>query len=139
MSSPHSPISPPVSLRRHRRSYSCKKSILSQESFLKDDLKDELKGDFVQEPSPFHENEVVDINEFETLKVESSCVKVDTSHPRRKKTRRRQIDPATCERIYSQDEVEFMNALNEYKRVSGRMFPTCSEILEVLRGLGYEK
>ncbi|MDR0869390.1 MAG: hypothetical protein LBN39_01210 [Planctomycetaceae bacterium] len=60
--------------------------------------------------------------------------------PRRKKVvRRRQIDPTTCERDYTMDEVEFMNALNEYKRSSGRMFPTCSEILEVLRQLGYEK
>lgn len=51
--------------------------------------------------------------------------------------RRRQIDPTTCERDYSNDEVEFMKALEQYKRTSGRMFPTCSEILEVIRGLGY--
>ena len=43
--------------------------------------------------------------------------------------RRRQIDPTTCERDYSDDEVEFMQALDAYKRTSGRMFPTCSEIL----------
>lgn len=53
--------------------------------------------------------------------------------------RRRQIDPTTCERDYSNDEVEFMKALEQYKRSSGRMFPTCSEILEVIRGLGYAK
>ncbi len=58
---------------------------------------------------------------------------------RAKVTRRRQIDPTTCERDYSPDELEFMNALDEYKRRSGRMFPTCSEILEVLRAIGYEK
>ena len=29
--------------------------------------------------------------------------------------------------------------MNEYKHSSGRMFPTWSEVLEVLRGLGYEK
>lgn len=59
---------------------------------------------------------------------------------RRAKTpRRRQIDPTTCERDYTPDEVEFMRALDDYKRRSGRMFPTCSEILEVLRGLGYVK
>jgi len=29
--------------------------------------------------------------------------------------------------------------LDAYKRTSGRMFPTCSEILEVVRGLGYQK
>lgn len=58
---------------------------------------------------------------------------------RRKVPRRRQIDPTTCERDYSQDELEFMQALDAYKRANGRMFPTCSEILEVIRGLGYVK
>lgn len=58
---------------------------------------------------------------------------------RTKVARRRQIDPTTCERDYTNDEVEFMNALDEYKRQSGRMFPTCSEVLEVIRKLGYEK
>lgn len=56
-----------------------------------------------------------------------------------KVSRRRQIDPTTCERDYSGDEIEFMQALDAYKRTSGRMFPTCSEILEVVRDLGYEK
>lgn len=58
---------------------------------------------------------------------------------RRKVTRRRQIDPTTCERDYDAAEVEFMRALDDYKRSSGRMFPTCSEILEVVRDLGYVK
>lgn len=58
---------------------------------------------------------------------------------RRKVQRRRQIDPTTCEREYNDLEIEFMHALDEYKRSSGRMFPTCSEILEVLMKLGYRK
>lgn len=58
---------------------------------------------------------------------------------RRKVPRRRQIDPTTCERDYTDDEIEFMKALERYKRENGRQFPTCSEILEVIRGLGYEK
>lgn len=58
---------------------------------------------------------------------------------RAKVNRRRQIDPTTCERDYTDEEVEFMQALDQYKRKSGRMFPTCSELLEVLRGLGYRK
>ena len=58
---------------------------------------------------------------------------------RKKVNRRRQIDPTTCERDYTPEEVEFMNALDDYKRTSGRMFPTCSEVLEVLRDLGYAK
>ncbi|HZZ71611.1 MAG TPA: hypothetical protein VFE24_05120 [Pirellulales bacterium] len=61
------------------------------------------------------------------------------SERREKVSRRRQIDPTTCERDYSEDEVEFMQALDEYKRKNGRMFPTCSEMLEVLRALGYAK
>ena len=56
---------------------------------------------------------------------------------RRKVQRRRLIDPTTCERDYTGDEIEFMQEMDEYKRRSGRMFPTCSEILEVLRGMGY--
>jgi hypothetical protein len=58
---------------------------------------------------------------------------------RQKVNRRRQIDPTTCERDYTDAEVEFMHALDQYKRASGRMFPTCSEVLEVLTNLGYEK
>ena len=58
---------------------------------------------------------------------------------RNETTRRRKIDPTTCERDYSNDEMEFMDALDNYKRKSGRMFPTCSEILEVVRDLGYAK
>jgi len=58
---------------------------------------------------------------------------------RAKTARRRQIDPTTCERDYTNDEIEFMHALDEYKRKAGRMFPTCSEILEVVRGLNYRR
>ncbi len=53
--------------------------------------------------------------------------------------RRRFVDPATCDREYSGSELEFMNAMHDYKARSGRMFPTWSEVLEVLRSLGYEK
>ena len=53
--------------------------------------------------------------------------------------RRRFIDPTTCDRDYGPEEVEFMRALERYKRSSGRMFPTCSEILEVVRSLGYQR
>lgn len=60
--------------------------------------------------------------------------------PRRSKVeRRRQIDPTTCERDYQPDEVEFMKAMDDYKRRSGRQFPTWSEVLEVIRDLGYRK
>lgn len=58
---------------------------------------------------------------------------------REKVCRRRQIDPTTCERDYNCDEIEFMSAMDQYKRTSGRMFPTCSEVLEVIKKLGYQK
>ena len=58
---------------------------------------------------------------------------------REKVSRRRQIDPTTCERDYSSAEVEFMQAMQAYKIASGRMFPTWSEVLEVLQSLGYKK
>ena len=41
--------------------------------------------------------------------------------------------------VKTEDELEFQEALSDYKRQSGRQFPTWSEILEVLRGLGYAK
>jgi hypothetical protein len=53
--------------------------------------------------------------------------------------RRRQIDPTTCERDYSDDEILFMKAMDDYKRANRRPFPTWSEVLEVLHALGYRK
>jgi hypothetical protein len=72
-------------------------------------------------------------------KSEEVVVERRATSERRKVARRRQIDPTTCERDYTGDEVEFMQAMDEYKRRNGRMFPTCSEILEVVRDLGYSK
>ena len=75
-----------------------------------------------------------------TTDADGSADTLDTgvvAEPRRKKQRRRHIDPTTCERDYSNPEIEFMRAMDEYKRDAGRMFPTCSEVLEVIRSLGY--
>jgi hypothetical protein len=49
------------------------------------------------------------------------------------------INPSTCQREYTDDEIEFMIAVYEYKRSSGRMFPTWSEAIEVHAILGYNK
>jgi hypothetical protein len=59
------------------------------------------------------------------------------SQARHASSRRRLVDPTTCERDYSAAELEFMNAIQEYKRQSGRPFPTWAEVLSVARGLGY--
>jgi hypothetical protein len=53
--------------------------------------------------------------------------------------RRRQVDPTTCERDYSDEEIVFMKAMDQYKRANRRPFPTWSEVLEVLYALGYRK
>jgi hypothetical protein len=58
---------------------------------------------------------------------------------RAKVERRRQIDPTTCERDYTPDQVDFMKAMDLYKHRSGRQFPTWSEVLEVIEHLGYRK
>ena len=75
----------------------------------------------------------------ETGRRKSEATREEGLPDRRKNKRRRQIDPTTCEREYNKSEIEFMHALDEYKRASGRMFPTCSEILEVIVGLGYRQ
>jgi hypothetical protein len=53
--------------------------------------------------------------------------------------RRRQVDPTTCERDYTDDEITFMKSMDQYKRDNRRPFPTWSEVLEVLIALGYRK
>jgi hypothetical protein len=53
--------------------------------------------------------------------------------------RRRQVDPTTCEREYTDEEIAFMRAMDQYKRDNRRPFPTWSEVLEVLLSLGYRK
>jgi hypothetical protein len=37
------------------------------------------------------------------------------------------------------EPLRLLKAMEDYKRSSGRMFPTWSEVLEVIRTLGYEK
>jgi hypothetical protein len=58
---------------------------------------------------------------------------------RRLGERRRQVDPTTCERDYTEEEIAFMRAIEDYKRDFARPFPTWSEVLEVLKSLGYRK
>src|SRR6266851_5563123 len=62
-----------------------------------------------------------------------------TGSERRQGERRRQVDPTTCEKDYSDEEIIFMKAMDQYKRSNRRPFPTWSEVLEVLRSLGYRK
>ncbi|VTS02932.1 hypothetical protein [Tuwongella immobilis] len=64
---------------------------------------------------------------------------VHAAEKRNQSDRRRLIDPTTCERDYTDEETEFMTAMERYKRENRRPFPTWSEVLEVIRSLGYRK
>ena len=37
------------------------------------------------------------------------------------------------------EQFEFLMAINEYKRVNRRPFPTWTEVLDVMKALGYRK
>ncbi len=37
------------------------------------------------------------------------------------------------------EQFEFIQAVNEYKRVNGKPFPTWTEVLDILLALGYRK
>ncbi len=63
----------------------------------------------------------------------------NAAEARKNSERRRLIDPTTCERDYSDEETDFMNAMDRYKRDNRRPFPTWSEVLEVMRAMGYRK
>ncbi len=53
--------------------------------------------------------------------------------------KRKAIDPTTTDRVYSESELEFLQALELYRRQNKRPFPTATEYLEVLVSLGYRK
>ncbi len=58
---------------------------------------------------------------------------------REKKERRKRIDPTTFEKQYTDDELEFMNAMQRFKELSGKAFPSYAEVIKVAVGLGYRK
>jgi hypothetical protein len=58
---------------------------------------------------------------------------------RRDAETRHPSDLTTCKRDYLEAEEELMQAMQEHKRNSGRMFPLWDEVLEVLKTLGYKK
>jgi hypothetical protein len=62
-----------------------------------------------------------------------------TSERRAKKERRRRVDPTTFEKQYTDDELEFMNAMQRYKELSGKTFPSHAEVIKVAVALGYRK
>ncbi len=78
-------------------------------------------------------------NERRTREVPVAVERRAGSERRQTGERRRQVDPTTCEKDYNDEEIVFMKAMDQYKRSNRRPFPTWSEVLEVLRSLGYRK
>ena len=58
---------------------------------------------------------------------------------RERKERRRRIDPTTFEKQYTDDELEFMNAMQRFKEQSGKAFPTHGDVIKIAVSLGYRK
>ncbi|MHC4842509.1 MAG: hypothetical protein ACYTEE_01775 [Planctomycetota bacterium] len=59
---------------------------------------------------------------------------------RRGPGRRRPEDRKSAEEGQMTDEqFEFLMAIDEYKRKNGKHFPTWTEVLEVIKALGYRK
>jgi hypothetical protein len=59
---------------------------------------------------------------------------------RRGPGRRRSEDRRNAEEGQMSDEqFEFLMAINEYKKANARPFPTWTEVLEVIKALGYRK
>ena len=58
---------------------------------------------------------------------------------REKQNRRRRVDPTTFEKQYTDDEIEFMNAIQRFKMQSGKAFPTHGDSLRIAIGLGYRQ
>ncbi len=80
------------------------------------------------------------------LIIDSNGVQQDAMHcassnadPRALARLRTKIDPTTCLRDYTEEEIVFVKALDAYKREHRRPFPTWSEVLDVLKTLGYRK
>ena len=55
------------------------------------------------------------------------------------KERRKRIDPTTFEKQYTEDELEFMNAMQRFKERTGKAFPTYGEVIKVAVSLGYRR
>lgn len=53
--------------------------------------------------------------------------------------RRTESRKAAEEGQMNEEQWEFLQAMNEYKRLNNSPFPTWSEVLDVMRALGYRK
>lgn len=61
------------------------------------------------------------------------------TQPQAPKKKRRRGNAITTIPDYDDDELEFLKAVEKYKRDKHKLFPTYTEILGVLKGLGWKK
>jgi hypothetical protein len=84
----------------------------------------------------FHERRTV----LERRQPDPPVVEAKPNRERRARTeRRRRVDPTTFEKQYSPEELEFMNAMQQFKLRSGKPFPSYGEVLQVAMSLGYRR
>ena len=100
--------------------------------------------DFSRYPkdSVFHERRTGADRRLGNVPAEGTESAATTTPPRERrarKDRRRRIDPTTFDKQYSEDEMEFMNAMQRFKEISGKSFPTFREVLKIVVGLGYRR
>src|SRR4051794_13402475 len=58
---------------------------------------------------------------------------------RARKERRKRVDPTTFEKQYNVEEIEFMNAIQEFKDRTRKTFPSYGEALRVAVSIGYRR
>jgi len=58
---------------------------------------------------------------------------------RAKKERRKRIDPTTFEKQYTEEELEFMSAMQRFKERSHKPFPSYAEVIKVAVSIGYRR
>ena len=60
-------------------------------------------------------------------------------HVSRRTSQRRKVERRINEYPLKDEVLEFINAINEFKSVNQKPFPTWTEIYEIFVGLGYKK
>ncbi len=96
------------------------------------------KFDFTAFPEDacFHERRTGKERRHQPPKVEGDAAPKER---RVKRERRRRIDPTTFEKQYTDEELEFMNAMQRFKVLSGKTFPSYAEVLDIAYALGYRR
>jgi hypothetical protein len=93
-------------------------------------------------PTPLAALDLAEANRLNSHASESSPKPEPAPNEVLNNRRRRNIPVATDQRQETKgnlEESEFMGAMDRYKRQNRRPFPTWSEVLEVLRSLGYRR